>query len=794
MTCMTKKTGLTEIDANLAPVDYAPLLKEILSVVKKQSTLFEVEASHLRVNIDAVAGEVVRKLARSNFKGMLPFTFTKGTLFSTAVFADSEAFKELGTLVERIQEQLQHHLDDALTAKIAEASTSSYVKSLLREAASFKAGSATLLDYPFSVPVPLSKHHLHFRPKAVSDSGDRLRGHKLTITVKNINGFNDELVKGLCTTLETFCEDCTQPQIDAISNVLHRRMSDRTSSLGRLKTVVWKESLGRLQKEAKVRYLEYVEQTIRKSIEKQDDGLLSLRNLTQRLRKLEDFLLDKEGQRGDGYYQVSYGGFGVNYRDLFSRADGFDVLPIITEIEGSLGETFNKVDGEQVFTTGVKLKLNGPVQSYDSVFSYYLAVLDPTSSLHKERKTSPSYNNQPFVQRVLKVALLYYFVFKNMLHLSIDESIIDPDPQRMLTEKEFFWQDAVQDKGLNALKYIRIEQPSAGGSSLAMLPVTLAFEPMYYYTDAQEGARTFTMLYDIRSFDVLPVIFVPNDQQSVSLCQQYYQKYTRIVIPYQHKHPFKPDSQEAFAYRLTFLLLDYLCLRLLLDSVKPDLLEQRRRVFVPLVRIHLTQKSDSEKEQAASEDEGIKSTTKLLGHLLGEEHQYVANTQGFHISVLRNEQGASYKLQNGLASLYSVLPKAFQLDAPASLDKLAIIVVSSRKCDAHKDSAMSLSTIYGETLLLQRDTKGLVHVTLLNTFSANEDSNTMYRHPTAILEEAKKCYTRGCRHILYVAMAPYSSTLHVSSAETEEEQFFMSKGIIQALKDGKGDLNIYPIY
>ena len=674
---MTKKTGLTEIDTNLAPVDYAPLLKEILSVVKKQSSLFEVDALHLKVNIDALTGEVVRNLARSDFKGMLPFTFTKGTLFSTAVFADSETFKELGTLIERIQEQLQHHLDAALTAKIAGTSTASYVKSLLREAASFNAGNVDTLDYPFTTPVSLSKQHLHFRPKAVSGSDDRLRGHKLTITVQNINGFDEELVRGLCTTLETLCEDCTQPQVDAVYNVLNRRMNDRNSSLRRLKTVVWKESLGRLQKEAKIRYLEYIEQTIRRSSEKQDDGLLSLRNLTQRLRKLEDFLFERESQRGDGYYQVNYGGFGVNYRDLFSRADAFDVLPIITEIEGSLGETFNKADGEQVFTSGIKLKLNGPVQSYDSVFSYYLAILDPASSLHKERKTSPSYNNQRFVERVLKVALLYYFVFKNMhdedynpardvekellldlrradpeaeqakerrlswlkrglngeqyrnslaslkrmlesfikkssskfevdscpLHLSIDESIIDPDPQRMLTEKEFIWQDAVQDKGLNALKYIRIEQPSAGGSSLATLPVTLAFEPMYYYADAQEGVRTFTMRYDIRSFEVLPVIFVPNDQQSETLCQQYYQKYTRIVIPYQHKHPFKPDSREAFVHRLTFLLLGYLCLRLLLDSVKTDLLERRRRAFVPLVRIHLTQKSDSEKEQAASEDE-----------------------------------------------------------------------------------------------------------------------------------------------------------------------------------------------
>ena len=87
-----------------------------------------------------------------------------------------------------------------------------------------------------------------------------------------------------------------------------------------------------------------------------------------------------------------------------------------------------------------------------------------------------------------------------------------------------------------------------------------------------------------------------------------------------------------------------------------------------------------------------------------------------------------------------------------------------------------------------------VRIMPLDTFSANEASDNMYRMPTVLQDQAKKCYMRGYRHILYVAQAPYSSSLHLTSAETAEEQFFMSGSIIESLKGGHSDLHIYPVY
>jgi hypothetical protein len=105
-------------------------------------------------------------------------------------------------------------------------------------------------------------------------------------------------------------------------------------------------------------------------------------NLSRRLRLLEAFLHD---DKPDGYYEVSYFGYGTNYRSLFSRAEVLDLLPIFSDIEGTLGETFNKEKGVQEFTLGIKLKLNGRFRAYASVFWYYLTLLDPHSAEHKER-------------------------------------------------------------------------------------------------------------------------------------------------------------------------------------------------------------------------------------------------------------------------------------------------------------------------------------------------------------------------------------------------------------------------
>ncbi len=866
---------LEERDNNLGSVQYGTLLKTIFEVVKRNSTMFHSTTECLTIDVDEVAMSVVAKMGASNASP--PFENTHGTRFASVNFADVQAINQFATDIERISNQLQAHLDSELKNTLQGATISRYATDLLVEAQNFQGSTmaGAGLRYPFAAQA-LQEERLHLRPRVAGEQS-WLKGHKLTISIGNINDFDMQLINGICNHVDDACPESSEEDVEHIRAILERDAQEPRSELSRLKSIISKESLGRLQKEAKLRYLEYLREGIENWKGRDEAGLALLQNMIGRLRALEKYINDPK--YGDDHFSVNYSGFTVNYRDLFARADALDILPIISDIEGTLGETFDKERGEQAFTSGIKLKLNGAVQTYstDNTFNYYLMLLDPTSEEHKKRLNSPS--NQKFVEKALRILLLYYFVFyklddkqfnpidsieaqrgalqilsgdgneprkvtllqllKNALanqqvtnqinslrdvlkkfitntttgpekreyvvHLSLERGILEQDPSSLLLEKRFF-RNVLAERGLEALKYLTIEGADAGGDAFCKLPVTITFEPLYYFS-AQEAARAFKMEYDIQGYHLLPVLFIPNDTRSQNVSGQFYKNHRRVVMHYQPGIPYAPDSRQAFVYRFTFMLVAYTCLKLLLDSAQMGAKEPKR-VFVPIVLLHVHQKT----EEGDFSDEGssIHSLSKVLSHILASE--YLSNSQGFYIDDLdtRTQQsGSRFKLANGLSSLYSTLPKRFQVGAPASattptaqaspsatprLDKLAIVIVSSRKSDFNGNVPTYIANVYGEVIGLERVHGQSVRVELLGTFSANQESDRMYRIPTAISDEIEKYYKQGYRHFLYIARAPYSSMLHITRPDEDEEMFFMSKDIIQALTAGRSDCSIYPLY
>ena len=55
-------------------------------------------------------------------------------------------------------------------------------------------------------------------------------------------------------------------------------------------------------------------------------------------------------------------------------------------------------------------------------------------------------------------------------------------------------------------------------------------------------------------------------------------------------------------------------------------------------------------------------------------------------------------------------------------------------------------------------------------------------------------YQQEYRHFLYIAQAPYSSTLRLTKSEQDEELFFMSPTLISFLKSDHPDIKIYPVF
>ena len=106
-------------------------------------------------------------------------------------------------------------------------------------------------------------------------------------------------------------------------------------------------------------------------------GINLLANLIRRLRSIDQYIQ----QEDYGYYQVTYEGTKLNFCDLFSRADAFNALPIISEVEGSLGESTDYIQGSKAFVNGLKLKLNGSVaDSSGEMGSQFSSIISPCSN------------------------------------------------------------------------------------------------------------------------------------------------------------------------------------------------------------------------------------------------------------------------------------------------------------------------------------------------------------------------------------------------------------------------------
>lgn len=828
----------------LVSVDYGDLLEKISRVLRHQNPFSISSDRHrLLIDIDAIATQVA-SLQVDN-----PLGASANSARAATVNFSPGLGERFPTQVHQIRDCLNQLLESALSQLQPRASIEQFVASLLTDLQSFS-GNTPKLDftYPFSQYPGLQKQRVETRHGTSLErrNSPLLKFHKLTITVQNTRDFNTQLRQGLENYINVKFAGASVSDREDIGYILDDLQSEPKSDFYLLKRIVDTETLGKLKKQAQINYLEFLSDNVNTGTSTANaESAIYLQDLIRRLKLINQYISDVE--KPDGDYQVNYAGTPVNYRDLFSRADAFDMLPIIPKIEGYLGETKDENRRELQFIFGFKLKFNNPVQAHGGriVFDYYLNQIDPDSEEHREGLKS-----QFFIEKVLKIAFLYYFVFASSnpsaegynpnsdleydpisvfeqkvmpklkesdetvrqilrgikrglesynvqskinllkqllinllkqkttwttreypLHISVKRSILEQESGRISNNSTFF-KPVLRGNPNEVLKYISIGEANAEANSLCTLPANITISDVHYFST--DDRQTFSMEYDITGIPVLPVLVVPKSDR----CQRIYDNWQRklVLFPYSLESN-SLESQQAFIYRFTFSLLAYTCLRVLLDYAKS-------RLFIPILRLHLSNKQDD-----APIETFMVSLSKVLSHLLNEDHR--SNAQGVDIRNL------TYKVPNVLSSLYSVLPKKFRFtstsDSP-QLDKLAIVIVSSRESDARRGSEQKISNLMGEVVGVRRLEDGAVRLQLLKTFSENYDHQKMFREPTVVIDEVGKLYRMGYRHFLYIAKAPYSSTLHMTQSEDDDELFFMSRDVISALKADYDDIKIYPMF
>ena len=839
-------------DSDLVPVDYGDLLDKTLEALQRNNPFsLSDDRRSLLIDIDAVANQIATSQV------VPPLGSFERFARSATVNFPAEVETRFGIQISEIRQYLRQHLASVVGGNDA---LKNFVASLIEplESQCFQGNGQELgfkYDFAKSSPTLAKKKLTLQRPNTVGTQAI-LKLHKLTIAVRDSDIFQQQLKEGLENYIDENAESSSDRQ--QLHHSLDEMVQNENSDFHRLLKLVDKETLGKLKKEAKITYLEYLLENIRNS-STDSLGIIYLEDLIRRIRLLEEYIGDST--KDDGYYNVNYAGITVNYRDMFSRAEVLDALPIIPIVAGYLGETTDSHLNERKYIFGFKLKFGNEVQARggEPVFDYNLNFLNPESEEHKA-ELADSYTSETFIRKVLKIALLYYFVFASRsnplapdynpdseltydprqsfesavmpmlqgsneqakqrifrgikkgltayhievkidrlkqllktfldrqtilptrtepIHISVKRGILE-DIDNALTNNRFF-NDVLERNPKQSLQYITVEQASINEKAICQLPVTITIEDVRYFPT--DEFQNFSIEYNIKGINALPVMWVPESRMSV--CDQFFKQYKMLLFCYNNRRLDSQDglkSDAAFVYKFSVSLLAYICLQILLHN-------QKKNLFIPMLRLH-----EGDHNNPSPSEKFMANVSKTLSHLFSEK--YRSTSQGFRVKQKPN----GYSIRNGLSSLYSILPKKFKFwNVPLSpeLDNLAIIVVSSCESDARKgnsDRFQKKTCLLGEVAGIKRLSEDTVQVGMLKTLSENYSVQHLYSQPSILEDTVSQLYKYGYRNFLYIAQAPYTSTLHITQTDEDEELFFMSKSLIKTLKGERQDIRIYPVF
>jgi hypothetical protein len=838
-------------EGDLVPVDYSDLLDKILEVLHEKNP-FKISDDRRRLLIDIdTVGDRVASCDR-----------VQNPLGSSEIQADSATINFLPEVEVRFRSQVRQIetcLRQQLESVVGNSMTiDKFSLSLISPLESFKGKGAQLgFKYDFDrCDRDLQKQKLTLECFD-SDCDSLLKFHQVTFVVRNVDSFPEALKAGIKNYIAENAEN--KDDREELNYLLDEMVENETSDFHRLVRVVNRETLGQLKKEAKITYLEYLLNNS-DSVTANVRDLIYLQDLTRRLRLIEEYISDIH--KADDHYSVNYQGTRVNYRNLFSRSESLDALPIVPIIAGNLGETTDNSGGDRQFIFGLKFKFDNPVQSRggDSVFDYHLNLLNPDSEEHLIALEEPV-DRETFFRKVLKIAFLYHFVFasshnplaanynpetelaydpiagfervvlpilqganeqnkqqlfrnffkrfqemnvtykinclKQLLRNSIaDRTVVSSQTatRQILIKRGIlakiddilisgkFFKALVGRNPKDTLQYISVGQDNINHRAICQLPVHIKIEDVRYFPT--DESQSFSMEYNIKGIDALPVIWVPKADRSREV---FYKNFPNksVVFPYDNrrldsKGGLKPAA--AFVYKLAMALMSYICLRIVLEKLPNNL-------FVPMVRLH-----EGYHENPSPSEKFIGHFSKVLCHILSEKHR--SNSQGFRIRGTLS----AFSIRNGLSSLYSILPKKFRfhnLQLSPELDNLAIIAVSARDSDARngrENRTSRKACLLGEVTGIRCYEDSSIQVGMLKTFSANYSIQHLYTNPSILGEIVTQLYDRGYRNFAYISQAPAPSTLYITQNNQAEKLFLMSKDIIRTLKGERQDMRIYPVF
>ena len=387
-----------ERHGDLVQVDYGKILDAVLRALGAQETLFKVsDGGRLMANVSEAAETVSdRPLAspligpgRQARSATVNFQDDFRSAFPEKIRAVSDALRAALERASQEKNKTVRDVVDDLGCPLEE----------LRAEGNPRPG----FRYEFPAHDGLSRRKLSLQGRGEPGGRSSLSLHRLAIEI-DASKFEEDLGRGLANHVEQrFAEDEAYEEIEGLlEHSLDSPEGRRESGLERTRGLLTEWALGVVKREASAFYLDF----LLGGITKAGPGRDELARLRDRMHALRGFVEDPA--RADAEYTVAYGDATSNVRESFSQPEAFSALPVVPQVEGSLGERRDDESKRLRYTYGLKFKLNGAVAStgHDSSLDYHADLIDPGTALHESRL-----NSFRGGAKIAEVALLYAFFF-----------------------------------------------------------------------------------------------------------------------------------------------------------------------------------------------------------------------------------------------------------------------------------------------------------------------------------------------------------------------------------------------
>jgi hypothetical protein len=389
--------------------------------------------------------------------------------------------------------------------------------------------------------------------------------------------------------------------------------------------------------------------------------------------------------------------------------------------------------------------------------------------------------------------------------LVLDKQLVNDDPNEAVDGnilKEL--KNATQKKRLKpCLRYVRIVKKQKDIPVDALystdFPVYLSFHDTFFYAD-KANRREIEVNAQIQPWNFLPVLVEPEYQPTDKVAPQYHVLLQSAGLKVRIGHCLqKKESDKANVAIFLCKIITAIVFQLALSALAEKLKTQCNHLAIPIVRVHGGEEDNNETY--------FKSVCASVAFLLNEK--YTAGMQGIrliNLDSVKNERQRQnlqkyiqHRITNARSSLYAFLPKTFSVPgfAPA-FNKLAIVIVSSRVASKHRyqEDDYRLVNIFGRVVMLERVSEHVKVNTHFLTFADNDYQREICQgHLKKLVDTVHYLYDKHeVRDILYIAKFPFTSHLNLTRKEAQHELFFMSETVLQAMRQNRTDLNIYPTF